>query len=48
MEKAFPEKNKKRKVWTKPSLDKLSLRETMSGAYNTVYERGKTNVYGGS
>ena len=48
MGKEFPEKNKKRKIWNKPSLDKLSLRDTMSGAFTTTSERAKTDVYGGS
>ncbi len=48
MEDKFPEKNKKRKIWNKPSLDKLSLRDTQSGGYTTLGERAKTEVYGSS
>ena len=48
MGKEFPEKNKKRKIWNKPSLDKLSLRDTLSGGFTTVGERAKTDVYGSS
>jgi len=48
MEDKFPEKNKKRKIWNKPSLDKLSLRDTQSGGFTTTGERAKTDVYGAS
>jgi len=48
MGKEFPEKNKKRKIWNKPSLDKLALRDTLSGGFTTVGERAKTDVYGSS
>ena len=48
MENKFPEKNKNKKMWNKPSLDKLSLRDTQSGGFPTESERAKTDVYGGS
>ena len=48
MEKEFPEKNKNKKMWNKPSLDKLSLRDTQSGGFTTLGERAKTDVYGAS
>ena len=48
MENKFPEKNKNKKMWNKPSLDKLSLRDTQSGGFTTLGERAKTDVYGAS
>ena len=48
MEKEFPIKKKDRKTWNKPAFEKLSLSNTESGAYNTLAERNKTNVYGTS
>ena len=48
MAKQLPEKDNKRKVWNKPSLEKLTLKNTESGAYEERYERAKTNTYGGS
>jgi len=48
MEKDFPDNNKQKKIWTKPSVEKLSLRNTESGSHTTTSERAKTDVYGNS
>ena len=48
MEKDFPEKKEGRKIWIKPSLERLTLRDTQSGGFTTVGERAKTDVYGSS